>query len=75
MCVNKPKGKIHIALKSLLVWHIQPNALSRQKLLPVDIMFLKKQLGIMLTFHTKMTQHTLQILRRSVKNDQFFGGG
>ena len=48
MCLNKPKGKIHIVLIHALVRHLQPNTLSRQKLLPVDIMFLKKQLGIML---------------------------
>ena len=44
MCVNKPKGITHIVLINVLVWHLQPNVLSRQKLLPVDIMFLKKQL-------------------------------
>ena len=48
MCVNKPKGKIHIVLINVLVWHLHPNNLSRKILLPVDIMFLKKQLGIML---------------------------
>ena len=48
MCVNKLKGKIHIVLINVLVWHLQANTLSRQKLLPVDIMYLNKQLGIML---------------------------
>ena len=43
MCVNKRKGITHIVLINVLVWHLQPNALSRQKL-PLDIMFLKKQL-------------------------------
>ena len=46
MCVIKAKGKIHVI--NMLVWHIQPNTLSRQKLLSVGIMFLKKQLEIML---------------------------
>ena len=48
MCVNKPKGKIYILLINVLVWHLQPNTLSRHKLLSVDIIFLKKQLGLML---------------------------
>ena len=48
MCVDKSKGKIHILLINVLVWHVQPNTLSRQKWLPKDIMFLKKQLRIML---------------------------
>ena len=45
---NKLNGKIHIVLINVLVWHLKPNTLSRQRLLPTGIMFLKKQLGIML---------------------------
>ena len=48
MSVSKLKGKIYVVLIKVLLWHLQPNALSRQKLLPVNIMFLKKQLRIML---------------------------
>ena len=53
MCMNKPKGIIHIVLINVLVWNI----LSRQKLFTVDIMFLKEQLGIMLR---KRNQHALK---------------
>ena len=28
MCVNKPKGRIHIVLINALVWHIQPKIAS-----------------------------------------------
>ena len=42
MCVNKPKGKIHIVLINVLLWHFQPNTLSRQKLLPVDITWISR---------------------------------
>ena len=48
MYVDKSKGKIQILLINLLVWNVQPNTLSRQKWLPMDNMFLNKQLGIML---------------------------
>ena len=38
----------YIVLINVLVWYLQPNTPSRQKLLPLDVMFLKKQLGVML---------------------------